>query len=362
MIAYGPISTFPVPLDISPNLCGACDGLLESTLPDIYDLLGSELDLLWQAFDTRTLSDLSLPDCLSEQLTRELVFPDDPLTCLLSTSISRFACACNSDVDFARILDHFTTEASTALSRHIALKAPFADSRTPPGPPTQCVPSPGRNHLCTFRLPRPAVIQLLQAGYTFVDSALNEQEQDVLQRMGFSSSALQLLRTIWAIKPWLHAAASFVNSLRAQTAAFATFKDYVLGVFEDVPLAKVNYARNKNIFDMYFFPGPNRAATLETVGRRYHLTRERVRQVVAKVLRYIPKSPHFAHLWYAVYNAIVASGGSMHLDALVEELTRDFGWEEVPEPAFTPLHMRSSIAPCFRHPRRSPQLQWAYTT
>lgn len=93
--------------------------------------------------------------------------------------------------------------------------------------------------------------------------------------------------------------------------------------------------RNQLLIQSMFLFDSEKAPTLEEVGQRFDITRERVRQIVNKATRQFKHTANISKLdrfWTGLDKAIANGGGIIHLQDLPGALKNAFGWPTAPNP------------------------------
>ncbi len=324
------LASFPIVLNVqSYHNDLKRDGIiLNYTLPDLFDLNECKNDILWYNFEKRCLGELSFDSNMWEKLEKQVIFPQDPMTHLLSMSIGQFLRASQSDEDLEQVIKVFESEASTVLGRTVPRKRDLLFDNISFFPNINDVYK--GDHICCFRIPTDVKL-LSKLGYLYLSDIIKASEKDILNEHGFSHFSLSLIRSLWDIRPWISEVLSVLQNLKEQVGKSKTFEEFLLIAMDDLPSSRSEMQRNAKVFKTFFIRSDADSVTLKEVGKKFGLTKERVRQIVRNTFNALVKSPTLRFFWYSIYNSVISSGGGIQITSLVKYLRQVFGWERVPD-------------------------------
>jgi hypothetical protein len=115
---------------------------------------------------------------------------------------------------------------------------------------------------------------------------------------------------------------------------FRAFFSYEAMVDYFVKKAIESERNQKILFDIFCFHG-SRPLTLQKLGEKYQITRERVRQIIIKNIRILKIKRNLNRLsffWDSAESIVLKGGGLIHLYELASTLTKEFNWSGQPNP------------------------------
>jgi len=330
--------------------------LLSRTLPEIFNVTlphsSSSIDAA-----QFTINDLGIPPIDVDRLRGMVLFPEDPADVLFSISVSYLLDASIGDKTLSIILDYLARICGFTDRFHIIENlsdiAIFADIKT----------SLFEEFLLAeFSNLGSILTSVLNAPITKVGDIEKMSERSIIERCGFTIQGLKALQCIWKIKgqalkiekampqglpveayvgfePLVDA---FVQSVVGYGAFGKTSKlnmassagnDLRLQACRFLRATPTSTKRHYNLLKGRLGWLDGRKWTLEELGQRENLTRERVRQIEQKLMSFLQKPrtlERLYRLWLAVNEAVTAAGGVCWVAEVAESLRKRWQWPTLP--------------------------------
>jgi len=258
---------------------------------------------------------------------REIVFfPDDSADLLFSISLGYFLQVSISDEAFSIILDYFerltghqNLTKSFVSTAKVSDKPVFADIQV--------------YNIENFRAPRllcSDFLALFEDGKSMIywrDLALIS-ERNIIKHFGFTLKGLKAIKNLWQLKEHaLESIARISNGLPID--AFSSFSNLVDRFVRSI--IKKDYHCTVIMGRLGFLD--EKKWTLEELGKRLNLTRERIRQI-EKMYTPVLEKPKVLErlnlLWCAVDEVLTMGGGVCCVSEIANSLKNHYNWISVP--------------------------------
>lgn len=299
--------------------------LLSRTLPEVF-----QVTLPWckPSIEDKQLliSCLGISSDDIDKLREIVLFPEDPIELLISITTGYLLQAGIRDNTLLIILDHlarlsgFSDHSQLLIyNSNISETAIYADMQT--------------SLFEDFRLPQGSYTNFIlrnderNSALIWGDVA-NISERSVIERLGFTVQGLNVINHLWQLKDQAFKIQDAVlKGLPAK--AYCSFGQLVDAFVQTV----VKNGRESSVLKGRLGLLNGRKWTLEELGQRENLTRERIRQIEKKLLSILKKPSVLEQLnllWLAVDETLTSGGGVCCVVEIAESLRNRWKWSTLP--------------------------------
>lgn len=299
--------------------------LLSRTLPEVF-----QVSLPWcnPSIENEQLpiSSLGISSDDIDKLRKIVLFPEDPTELLLSITTGYLLQAGIGDDTLLIILNHLARLSGFSDHPHLFL-SPANVSDTAIYADIQI------SSFEDFRLPQGPYSNLLLRTEER-DSALtwegfaNISECGVIERLGFTIQGLSTIYHLWRLKDQAFKIQNAILKGLPAT-AYRSFERLMDAFAQTV----VKNGRESSVLKGRLGLLDGRKWTLEELGHRENLTRERIRQIEKKLLSALKKPKALEQLnllWLAVDETLTSGGGVCCVAEIAESLRNRWKWSTLP--------------------------------
>ncbi len=319
------------------------DSILRKTLLYLVDISESYYDYLISEFEHFSFLDLELNDSDKKKFLHFNLYPEDPLHYILLLSLDYLYLILESDNDFNRIFQKVLNQINKVLKLEFKQKEkiPACHKRIFRG-----IDFSNFNKLnfSPTYLPEKQFSYLTEKGMAYWSDISDYSELRAMENFRTPGVLIGFLHNIYN----LIESAKQYESMMSQNEE-VIWQDYELLIFNWIKQSlrnQKNINRNSRILMERLGVIDRRKKTLTVIGEKYNLTRERVRQIENRLVKYLetPYSLYQLKPIYLVSDAIIQKFGVLSGQNLTEELARYFGWKAKPSPKFLTLLLKISCS------------------
>ncbi len=193
-------------------------------------------------------------------------------------------------------------------------------------------------------VPKKTVFKLQEHGLSRWNDILEFSEYKIINRFGFNGKAIDMIGCLRDLYPYVTEHYKHVINIANSKKQHESFESFI----KEWILHKVKRGHHAEIIMMRMGWGCDDPKTLEEVGEKYGITRERVRQIVRAYLERFGKTSSFNKEYFYSFNIVIESflqslSGIASFDVLSESVQKYFKWEK--KPSFSGLQNIISFAP-----------------
>lgn len=293
--------------------------ILNKTLLDLFDFDQETIDNIWNLLNDKSISIIDLPDSEWKKLEDIGIFKEDQFEIILSISIRIWLRSEILPETFDLILT-FISEISN--SKNVNLQSIISPE---PIITNNDVINIKHFLIDTFEIQTHLLNQCNELGYKKWIDLLNINEKDLLKVRNTYLESFRLIYNVWEIKEFGRIASGKIVGFSNQT--FNSINNLI----EDIILKINSSERDKNIFLGRLGLLENRHWSLEELGNKFNLTRERIRQIELRFYRMIKHHRNYvklSKLWYAIKEIIRSSGGICSFQEMSTQISTKLEWDE----------------------------------
>jgi hypothetical protein len=297
----------------------ATHSLLDKTLIDIFGISDTERNVLITHFENLTFSALDFSTEEWDRLCRYCIYKEDILDNILALSISYIYNLWPSEPQFSQVLKSIVSFITKTLNRSVVLDLDNITNNAEIFSNVSASSIVNDLFITPSFIPQDILDRLHDFEIYKWSGMFKLSECEVLKRYGLDGKAIELLTLLESF----HAYAGKLTNI---------FKPLEYGRPEPHSLESILWnwisERTKNMRDAKVFSermgwNGDEPQTLESVGQKHGLTRERVRQIEKK---YVQKLKHHKslnelyHLWVIIDSLLYESGGILSLLEMTKKL------------------------------------------
>lgn len=299
--------------------------ILRTTLPDLLQIDGLTRDSMQTAAGASRLSDLNLGDADWRRLRWAGILPDDDSSCLLSMTLE-YLLRLRIGADAFNSLVNMVISLRGACCQETLPERMLAASREPVLRADELA-GLAKLRLDSFDVPTDVTRRMRRAGLVTWADLVGVSERDVLGESVSDLDAFLRVNDLWWLRDYAAAALKVAAPLQVgRDDGFRCMIDALLEVSSRGPNDTTAFLGRMGLLD-------GRAWTLEALGERLRLTRERVRQIEQKVRTRLEAPPHrrrFDAIRMVVSQVLRAAGGVCTYEEVGRGLCDVLRWEKTP--------------------------------
>jgi hypothetical protein len=193
-------------------------------------------------------------------------------------------------------------------------------------------------------VPKRIVVKLQKHGLSKWNDILEFSEYNIINRFGLNGKAIDMIGCLRDLYPYAMEHYNHIINIANNKKQYKSFESFI----KEWILHKVNRDHHAEIIMMRMGWGCDDPKTLEEVGQKYSITRERVRQLSRACLERFRKRSSFNKEYFYLFNIVIDSflqslSGIASFDVLSESVQKYFKWEK--KPSFSGLQNIISFAP-----------------
>lgn len=302
------------------------NGLLQKTLLDIINIPDDTKQNLWAYFEARKLSSLAFPEKEWRRLEGYGLYPDDGLENILVLSLEYIYSIWRSEDDFTYIIGQIAALAGRALGAEVKWDVEHICTTSMLVEDSKIIPL-GSLYITNSFIPDES-IQFLHALGILKWSDLKLSMSDLARLYGFSFKLIEFLIRLQMLQPDIERFVSCMAPILKYKQANSSFESLMRYLIQ----RRIGSKRDVEIIMERMALGSERPKTLDNLGRKMGLTRERVRQIEKKLLRRLQHQSFVKDLlplWVVVLSSIEAHG-VLRVSKIARLLQSHFGWSKAP--------------------------------
>lgn len=295
--------------------------VLRRTVPDLFQLDADHQQSIFSAADLLPLSTLSLPDEDWFRLATVSIYDDDAFYDLLTLTVGYLVELRLAPRSFETIIGVFRK-----LSEHHTGVAPKRNELSSNQIITFSEIAAIKNfRLESFKLPNELLNRLHEKGLITWGDLTKKTEKSIVDTTCLDFEAFSTISDIWATKGFARAALSKLSRSITSTSFSEMANDFVA--------LSARSGRDSAILEGRLGLLEPDKLTLQDLGTKFGITRERIRQIEAKRIRSLRHPTRLAKLAafrLAVNETLRTSGGICFVDELATGISEKLGWSDEP--------------------------------